>query len=131
MNDTLLALFIIATSIALYLPARWAKFAFSGRGFTKARLWTAMIYNIYFGSLHMYFMEKGHIPFYGPMDRGLLSWVSIVMIWLHVAAIPTQWKARSWRQRKTFDPKIRKHRLTFDRYRLEHSRKSILFFWRR
>ncbi len=128
MNEIIIILAII---VVIYIPAHWAKFAFSGKGFSNTKLWILMIYNIYAGSLHMYFLEKGHIPFYGSMDRFPLGWLSALMIFLHISAIPTTWKRRPWRLRKRFDPKIRKHKLTFDRYRLAQPRKSILFFWKR
>ncbi|WP_156684205.1 hypothetical protein [Pseudomonas sp. Leaf127] len=131
MNELFSYTILTLIAITIYQPARWAKFACSGRGFTKTRFWIWTAYNFYFMCFHMYFVEKSHIPFYGPMENYLLGWLSVAMICLHISAIPTEWKRRPGRSRKIFDPKIRKHKLTFDRYRLAQPRKSILSFWKR
>jgi len=131
MTGLLEHLIFFITAIFVYLPARKMKFYFSGKNFTTTKCLTATTYNLIIIVIHMDFLKTSNIPFYGHMEKYILGWLSMVMIWLHASALPMEWKIRPWRPSKIFDPKIRKHKLPFDRYRLEHSKKSILFFWRR
>lgn len=131
MNDWIEYFAFVTIAFLAYTPSRWAKFALSGKNFTTPKLLAATFYNLIIIVIHMDFLKTSNIPFYGHMEKYILGWLSMVMIWLHASALPMEWKIRPWRPSKIFDPKIRKHKLPFDRYRLEHPKKSILFFWRR
>ncbi|GAB7533127.1 hypothetical protein PS3A_55430 [Pseudomonas sp. 3A(2025)] len=131
MNDWIEHFVFVTLAILLYAPSRWAKFALSGQSFTTTKLLAATFYNLIVIVIYMDFIKTSNIPFYGHLDKYILGWLSMAMIWLHASALPMEWQRRPWRLRKVFDPKIRKHKLTFDRYRLEQPRKSILFFWKR
>lgn len=131
MTELLEHIAFITIAIAIYLPAQKAKFAFSGKNYTQTKYLIMVTYNFSIIYTHMNFLKTNHIPFYGHMGKYILGWLSLAMIFIHAAALPMAWKRRPWRLRKMFDPKIRKHKLTFDKNRLEHSRKSILLFWKR
>ncbi|WP_109514907.1 hypothetical protein [Pseudomonas ovata] len=119
------------TALLAYLPAHKMKFYFSGKNFTTTTCLIATAYNLIITVIHMDFLKTNNILFYGRMEEYILGWVSMVMIGLHASALPMEWKRRPRIRRKIFDPKIRKHKLTFDRYRLAQPRKSILSFWKR
>lgn len=128
MNNTFLALLIIATSIALYLPAYWAKFAWSGRGYTKTRYNIMFTYNILMIIFHSYLIESDSVPFQKSLAVVLTGFVSAPLILFHGLAIPSESKKRRWRLHKFFDPTFRRHKLSIDRYRLDHQKKRRWLF---
>ncbi len=131
MTEPLEHLIFIIAALLIYLPAYKMKFVFSGKNYTQTKSLAAALYNILAAYLYINFLKTSQMPFYGHMTQNNLGWLCFIMMFLHAAALPMQWKRRPWRSRKIFDPKIRKHKLTFDRYRLAQPRKSILFFWKR
>lgn len=115
-------LFIIF-SVLLYLPARRMKYAFSGRNYSGKKFWLATLYSLLLACLYFDYFKSGTIPFYGPLDRTILGWVSILMFLLHTSTFPREWKVRRWYLIRRFNLKICKHKKTLDEYRMAHRRK--------
>ncbi|KQQ66508.1 hypothetical protein ASF84_24695 [Pseudomonas sp. Leaf127] len=123
MNNTLLALLVIAVSTVFYLPAHWTKFAWSGRGFTKARNHIMLIYNILMIIYHSYLIESGRLFSQESLLFLPAGFLSAALILFHGLAIPREHKNRRWRWRNRFDPKIRRHKKSIHDYRREHRKK--------
>lgn len=100
-NSILIYTIVITLGIIFYLPALWARHAWSGKSFTTIRFWGTNLYNIFFGYLHMRFIEKNELPFYGYQDSSILGWFSIVMILAHACAHTVTWDIKPWFSRKT------------------------------
>lgn len=130
MNNFLLHFLFIILSVLLYLPARRMKYAFSGRNYSEKKFWLATLYSLLLACLYLDYFKSGTIPFYGPLDRTVLGWVSIFMFLLHAFTLPREWKVRRGYLTRRFNLKIRKHEQAFDEYRMAHHRKSYWFFWK-
>lgn len=99
------------------------KYLFSGRNYSKRKLYLATFYSILIACLYFEYVKTGIIPFYGALDRTILGWVSLIMIFMHTSTIPREWKVRRGYLKRHFNLKIRKHKQAFDEYRMAHRRK--------
>ncbi|WP_157900757.1 hypothetical protein [Pseudomonas floridensis] len=90
----------VITGIRLYLPSFWARYTFSGKGFTATRFWILNVYNIILGYLHMRFIENNSIPLYGYLDSSMPGWFSMAMIIAHVCTHSVTWEITPWRSKR-------------------------------
>ncbi|WP_133638106.1 hypothetical protein [Pseudomonas syringae] len=100
MNELSIYPIFIIISIFLYSPSLWAKYAFSGKSFSKLKFWTLMAYNIFLVYLHMGFIQENHLPFYGPQDSSSLGWLSLALIVAHASSNAVPWDEKSWLSRR-------------------------------
>ncbi|QVE15991.1 hypothetical protein [Pseudomonas cichorii] len=90
------SLLFIALSILFYLPSLWARSAFSGKNFSTVKFWSVMAYNIFFIYLHMRFIEKEKLPFYGTQDSSTLGWISFALIFAYASSSAVPWERKPW-----------------------------------
>lgn len=91
--------FVLITAL-LYVPSYWAYFAFSGRNFSPCKFWAVAIYNIFCGSIHVFFVQDGALLFLGRVDNTVMGWISLVMIFVYAFTLPANWDRKSWFSRK-------------------------------
>lgn len=103
MNETAIYVIFLASSIVFYLPALWMRYAWSGQKFTTTKFWASNLYNIFFGYVHMRFIEKNEILFYGHQDSAVLGWFSIVMVLAHACAHTVTRDIKPWYSRKNLN----------------------------
>jgi hypothetical protein len=100
MSDLAFNLLFITGCIFSYLPALWAKFAFSGKTYTQAKSLVAFFYGLFFTYSHWRFAETGALPFLGVHEREPMGWVSLFMVFAHAYALPTENNNKFWSKRK-------------------------------
>ncbi|KTC16178.1 hypothetical protein AO391_12330 [Pseudomonas marginalis ICMP 9505] len=83
-------------TVLLYWPSYWAYFAFSGKRFSPLKFWGVIVYNILFGSIHVFFVQDGTLPFMGQVDNSVMGWVSLVMIFVYSFSLPADWERKRW-----------------------------------
>jgi len=107
-----LSFYLIFTTIAiaLYIPSRWSKSAFSGEHYTPAKYWLAVSYNMVLSFIHNRFVQTGKLPYIGYTDNSVMGWLSMVMMVLHLCSLPAPWLRRPWFKRRKFDPRFRRHK---------------------
>ncbi len=93
-------LIFVTGCLAVYLPALWAKFSFSGKNYTQAKSVAAVIYSIFFSYSHWRFLETGALPFLGVYEREPMGWLSLFMVLAHAYALPTEGNIWFWNKKK-------------------------------
>lgn len=93
----------IFTSLLLYLPILWGKFALS-RNYSDAKYSVYFIYKTVFAFLHWNLLQTGYIPFIGKKDISLMGWVSMLMILAYLVTSPDLRKDRSKLSRDPLSP---------------------------
>ena len=91
--------FVLITAL-LYWPSCWAYFALSGRRFTPWGFWAVGTYNVLCACFHGFFVRDSTLPFMGHVDNSVMGWLSLVMIFVHVFTLPTNWEQKRWFKRK-------------------------------
>ena len=100
MNDYIFyPVFVLLTAL-FYFPALWSSFAFSGSRFSIIKFWGVMIYTVMCASIHGFFVQDSTLPFIGYVDNSVMGWLSLVMIFVHVFTLPTNWEQKRWFKRK-------------------------------
>ena len=100
MSDFIFYPAFVLITVLLYVPSCWAHFAFSGNNFTPFKFWVVAIYNILCGSMHVFFVQYGTLPFLGRVDNSVMGWLSLVMIFFYVFTHPDNWERKRWFSRK-------------------------------
>jgi len=90
MSDLAFNLSFMAGCILSYLPALWAKFAFSGKNYTQTKSLVAFFYGLFFTYSHWRFAETGSLLFLGPYEREPMGWLSLFMVFAHAYALPSE-----------------------------------------
>ncbi len=103
MNETAIYAIFLACGVAFYLPALCTRHAWSGENFTPVKHWINTTYNIFFGYVHMRFIEKDDIIFYGYQDSSILEWFSLVMVLAHACAHTVTRDIKPWYSRKNLN----------------------------
>ncbi len=99
MNEKIYIIFL-ACGIAFYIPALWTRYRWSGSNFTTIKSGINTTYNIFFVYLHMRFIEKNSLPFYGKQDSSILGWFSLVMIVARACAHTVTYEIKPWYSKK-------------------------------
>lgn len=89
MINTAIFLAFTATSVVFYLPSLLSKIYLSGFRYSDFKSNITFIYNFIFVFFHLRFAMKGTLPFLGELDRGLLGWISLVMVIAHAFTHPS------------------------------------------
>lgn len=89
-REVLIFLTALTLTILIYLPALWARHAFSGRNFSNAKYWIALIYNLLCMRIHKHIIRSSTLPFWGEIDNSITGWLSFLMYFIHGFSMPSK-----------------------------------------
>lgn len=99
MSDVYFYVTYALLTLLFYIPSLWARFEWSGAGFSKLKFYSLLAYNVFFVYVYMKYVKYGSLPFIGEREDPFLGWVSFAMIFLYMFSMPVTWERKRLRLR--------------------------------
>lgn len=80
----------IIIALVLFTPALWTRSAWSGVGFSSAKLVISAIYNVFIIYIHMKFARDAELPIIGTVEAAFPVWLTLALVVCHGCCVPSE-----------------------------------------